>query len=407
MGTNTPHAPHARHVTIVGGGIGGLVAAVAAREAGLAVTLHEAQRELGGRARTTAGEHRANRGPHVLYDDGPLWHWLDARGLARPAARVPLVPRVRFAVDGAGRSVLPLGVARAIVRLRRRTPEAPVDRSFTDWASSIVGPEPAARVATLVAVATFDHDPGRLSAAFVQDRLRRVTRLPARARYVPGGWTTLVDRLADHARGLGAVLETGSRVDTLPDGPVVLALPLHRAAALLGDPTLTWTGTRTALLDVAFRRERGDAFLAAGVDEPGFAEAYTVPDPSLAPAGEHLVQAQVGLRPDEALDDAVVRAEALVDAGWPGWRPRETWRRRLKISDETGAVDLPGTSWRDRPAIHRGQDVHVVSDMAPRPGHLAEIPHAAALTAIDALTTRLTTPAVPGWRAAEVPASGG
>jgi hypothetical protein len=36
----------------------------------------------------------------------------------------------------------------------------------------------------------------------------------------------------------------------------------------------------------------------------------------------------------------------------------------------------------------------VVSDMAPRPGHLAEVSHAAALTAVEALDTRLRAPAV-------------
>ena len=36
------------HVTIIGGGLGGLVAAIGAREAGNAVTLHEAKGELGG-----------------------------------------------------------------------------------------------------------------------------------------------------------------------------------------------------------------------------------------------------------------------------------------------------------------------------------------------------------------------
>ena len=397
------HHPDTRHVTIVGGGIGGLVAAVAAREAGLAVTLHEARDELGGRARSTDGAYRANWGPHVLYDDGPLWAWLDARGLARPAGRVPLVPRLRFRHDGAGRSTAPVAVARAVFRLRRRT-DAPVDASFLDWATSLVGAEPAARVAALIAVATFDHDPGRLSAAFVQEKLRRATKLPAAARYVPGGWTTLVERLAAHARSLGAVIETGSRVDALPDGPVVVALPLARAADLLDDPTLVWTGTRTALLDVAVRRRRGDALLAADLVEAGFAEAYTTIDPSLAPADEHLIQAQVGLKPDETLDEAVVRAERLLDAGWRDWRPRETWRRRLKVADDSGAVDLPGTSWRDRPAVDRGHDVHVVSDMSAAPGHLAEVPHAAALAAVTALATRagLPTPAPAG-----VPASGG
>ena len=72
-------------LTIVGGGLGGLVTAISAREAGLEVTLYEARKELGGRARTTPGPHRANWGPHVIYSDGPLWAWLDQRGLARPA----------------------------------------------------------------------------------------------------------------------------------------------------------------------------------------------------------------------------------------------------------------------------------------------------------------------------------
>ena len=77
------------HLTIVGGGLAGLVAAIAAREAGLDVSLYEARRRLGGRARTAPGAYRANWGPHVIYADGPLWAWLDRRGLARPVHRFP------------------------------------------------------------------------------------------------------------------------------------------------------------------------------------------------------------------------------------------------------------------------------------------------------------------------------
>ena len=67
---------------------------------------------------TTPGPRRVNWGPHVLYDDGPLWAWLDARGLAGPAAHVPRVPRLRVRVDGEGRSMIPPSVARAML-LRR------------------------------------------------------------------------------------------------------------------------------------------------------------------------------------------------------------------------------------------------------------------------------------------------
>ena len=84
------------HLTIVGGGLAGLAAAIAAREAGLEVTLYEERSQLGGRARTVPGAYQANWGPHVLYADGPLWSWLDRRGLARPAYRYPARARVAF-----------------------------------------------------------------------------------------------------------------------------------------------------------------------------------------------------------------------------------------------------------------------------------------------------------------------
>src|SRR5437763_3610650 len=294
------------HVNIVGGGLGGLVAAISAREAGLDVTVHEARPELGGRARTTAGAYRANWGPHVVYSDGPLWAWLDARGLARPARRPPTFPRTAFRVDGRARTLPPGRVLSGLFKLRRL--DAPVDAAFVDWAGEQLGDTATVgRIANLLGVGTFDHDPGRLSAAFVNEILRRGTKLPSPVRYIPGGWGTLIDRLADRARALGVHIETGSRVDHLPPPPVILALPLSRAAELLGDPAIRWTGTRTALLDVGMTRRRRDPFIVSDLDASGWAEAYSVPDPSLAPPCEHLVQSQAGLRPGESLEQGVAR----------------------------------------------------------------------------------------------------
>jgi phytoene dehydrogenase-like protein len=121
------------------------------------------------------------------------------------------------------------------------------------------------------------------------------------------------------------------------------------------------------------------------LDAPGWVETYTHADPSLAPPGEHLVQAQAGLRPGESLESGVRRIEAILDAGFPAWRERETWRRRARVDCESGALDLPGTTWRDRPAVDRGDGVYVVGDMAAAPGLLSEVTHAAALAAIDAV----------------------
>src|SRR4051812_38030101 len=183
------------HITIVGGGIGGLTAAIAAREQGHQVTLHEAHDRLGGRAWTTAGDRKANWGPHVVYSDGPFWRWLDERGLARPAETFPKLGKITIRVDGEARRVPPPLVARAVWRLRRA--DAPVDRSFTDWAREIVNDDrTVAQVASFIGVATFHHDPGALSAAFVVDKLRRATAFPPTVRYITGGWATIVERLA-------------------------------------------------------------------------------------------------------------------------------------------------------------------------------------------------------------------
>lgn len=374
-----------RHLTIVGGGLGGLVAAISAREAGFQVTVYEARKELGGRARTTVGPHRANWGPHVVYSDGPLWAWLDHRGLARPARRAPAVPRVVFRVDGKPRALPPARVASGILQLRRQA--APIDVSFGQWAEERLGdPLTARRISNLLGVGTFDHDPGRLSAAFMNELLQRATKLPPRVRYIPGGWGTLVDRLADHARDIGVRIETGSPVDQPPPAPVILAVPLSRSAELLHDETLCWSGTRTALLDVAMGRRRRDPFVVSDLDASGWIETFSKPDPCLAPPGEQLVQSQVGLRPGEALDQGVQRIEALLDLAYPNWRQRETWRRRLVVENESGALDPPGTTWRDRPSGDRGDGVHVVGDMVAAPGLLSEVSFNSAIEAVATLS---------------------
>src|SRR4051795_4945285 len=74
-------------ITVVGGGLAGLVSAISCAEDGHQVRLYEAHHQLGGRARGSQGEFLANFGPHVLYDNSDLWPWLDARGLVGDAAK--------------------------------------------------------------------------------------------------------------------------------------------------------------------------------------------------------------------------------------------------------------------------------------------------------------------------------
>lgn len=197
----------------------------------------------------------------------------------------------------------------------------------------------------------------------------------------------MIDRMAARAWNLGVRMETLSRIDSLDDlttdAPVVVATSLDAARRLLKDDSLTWTSGRTALVDVALRTRRGDAFAVSDLDETGWLERFTAQDRSLAPAGEQLVQGQIPIAPHESRAAGIARAEQLLDLGFPGWRERVTWRRESVASGRTGAVDLPGTSWRDRPAVDRGDGLYLAGDQVAAPGVLSEVSFNSALTAVS------------------------
>lgn len=50
----------------------------------------------------------------------------------------------------------------------------------------------------------------------------------------------------------------------------------------------------------------------------------------------------------------------------------------MEINNLTGAVDLPGTTWRDRPAIDRGNGIFLAGDQVAAPGLLSEVAFASA-----------------------------
>ncbi|GAA2224376.1 FAD-dependent oxidoreductase [Streptomyces nogalater] len=372
-----------RHITVIGGGFAGLTAAITAAEAGAKVTVYEAHRTLGGRARTAQGPYRTNEGPHAVYSGGPHWTWLRQRDLLGPLAPLPPLEaaRLRLRHHGVLRRTPPFAMLKL---LRPRLGPAPVDADFLSWATGIAGEEGARAAAHYAAVALFHHDPGSLSAAFVQERLRRAAKLPPEAHYPRGGWSAVIDRMAARAWNMGVRIETGARVDTLPERtPVVVATALPAARRLLGDDSLTWPGGRTVLVDLAVRTRRGDAFAVSDLDAPGWIERFTAQDPSLAPAGEQLVQGQFPVGPGESRTDGVARAEQLLDLGFRGWRERVTWRREALADGRTGAVDLPGRSWRDRPAVDRGDGVYLAGDQVAAPGVLAEVSFTSAVTAVS------------------------
>jgi hypothetical protein len=125
------------------------------------------------------------------------------------------------------------------------------------------------------------------------------------------------------------------------------------------------------------------------LDEAGFAERFSATDPALAPAGRSLVQATMPLRPGEPRPVAIARLEGMLDLGFRGWRDRTDWRRDGTAVGRSGALDLPGYTWRDRPAIDRGDGIFLAGDLVAAPGMRAEISINSALLAADA-ALRLT-----------------
>ena len=51
------------------------------------------------------------------------------------------------------------------------------------------------------------------------------------------------------------------------------------------------------------------------------------------------------------------------------------------MDGRSGALDLPGSTWRDRPAIDRGDGVFLCGDQVAADGCLAEVSFASAIDA--------------------------
>jgi NAD(P)-binding Rossmann-like domain len=395
MSSNRGNGSARREITIVGGGLAGMISAIACAEEGARVRLLEAHERLGGRARSTDGPYKANLGPHALYT-GPFWSWMQERGLLPEHVR-PRLTGARVRLGGTLRRTPPLGAIPAVLRLRGR--QAPVAVDFRTWASQHTDSATAEMLASAAGVYTFHHDPGALSAAFVWSRaVRLLLSVPTCVRYPVGGWSALVEALERRVRELGVEVQTETRVGELPQGtPVILATELAQARELLGDESLRWQSGNTVCLDLGLRRSHGDPAIVSDMDEAGWIGRYSTTNPSIAPAGEELIQAQMPIRPKESVEQTALRLQRLLDDSLEDWQSRETWRRRQVMDGRSGALDPPGATWRDRPAVDRGDGVFLAGDMLAAPGLLCEVSWASAVEA-----SRLALAAAPAGRSGAI-----
>ncbi|ATQ42862.1 phytoene desaturase family protein [Caulobacter mirabilis] len=362
-------------VAVVGGGIAGLIAAVALARRGLRPTLFETAHEFGGRAQTRVvdGFH-FNQGPHALYIGGAFHAALSAFGLAAPGRRLSLANAL--ALWEAGDHPLPTGLVRgqaapplsaadaddlaeAFAAVAAGAGEAGTPlRAFTGTLS------PAVRmvVEAFVRLSTYAHAPEDIDAKAALDQQRLSF---SGVIYVDGGWRALVSQLVDAATTAGVRLRAEHRVGAirregrtwqvdLADGAteafeaVILAASPAAASELVeGAQTVVAAAratrpVRTMGLDLGLAGVAPGPEYALGMDVPLYMSLHSaVAD--LAPPGGGLLHLGRYLAPDEAPDAGHIKAlEQLADRLQPGWRDRLVHRQRLV--GITVAHDLP--HWR-------------------------------------------------------------
>ena len=385
-------------VAVVGGGLGGLVAAATAAKAGRSVALFEQASGPGGRARTRVEDGYAfNIGPHALYRnmDGlrvlgelgveprAVQPGLDGAFLVKAGRLYPLPAGLRSLLTSPlldWRAKLEIGLFLGTVgKLDPRPLEGLTLRAWVERA--VRSPGARQLIEVLIRTGAYADDPEQLSAAA---GLRQLKVGFSGALYVHGGWQTMVDDLRARARAFGARIVSGARVAEVEldgsDGPAaarrvravrladgrrfeigtaVLAVPPHKASALvdggrqaaLADWAERAVPIRAASLDVGLRRlPRPDAWFALGLDRPLYLSVHSR-WARLAPEGGALIHVlrYLGPSPSDGAEDER-ELEGLLDLMQPGWRDEVVARRFMPEITVSGA--LPSVAWEQLEGPH-------------------------------------------------------
>ena len=355
-GEEEGEAPDRAQVIVVGGGLGGLLAAALAAADGARVLLLDAH-PLGGRARTDQrGGFTFNRGPRALYRGGPADRLLRSLGVATRTGAKPGLTRAGAILDGrvhrfptsaaaALRTDLFAGArrrdaARALGALAARTATLPDDLPLAAWLDDrgLTG-TPRSFVEALVRVATYADAPDHLPASVGLAAARSASTRGVQ--YLDGGFQALVDALAGlaAARGVvhvaeaaaavrrsahdGWVVETGGGRTWAAPAVVVAVGGPGAVTALVGEDAAALPplgpAAQVACLELGLRRPPARGFLA-GIDEPTYASLHAPPADLAPPGGAVLhVMRSSGRGPrlepaDVAADLRRVAALAGVDA---------------------------------------------------------------------------------------------
>lgn len=347
-------------VAVVGGGLGGLVAAATAARAGLRVVLLERASRLGGRARSDGFDGFTwNQGPHAFYRQGAALRVLDGLGV-RVAGGVPEVSGSLCSYAGALHA-MPVGAlsllstslfamaerveaGRAISRLSHMDPDGVAGVPLAVVLDRLATrPRVRALCAALCRVATYAADESQDASAAIR---QVAMALAGNVVYADDGWQRTVDAVAVLAEAAGARLMVGHGVEAVTraeDGAlfrlrvdghelnarsvilagsprVAAALAPEEARAALERAARASLPVRAACLDVALSRlPRPGARFALGLDTPTYLSVHSA-TAALAPDGGAVVHVARYLREDDGHAGVEAGLWQLLEQVQPGAR---------------------------------------------------------------------------------------
>jgi hypothetical protein len=386
--------------TVAGGGLAGLIAAIALAEKGARVRLIEQSAHLGGRAAT---QHRngflLNMGAHALYRNGPLFQLLTRWRIPFTGGPPKLRESAYLVVDGrrftfpstAGRlfrtgalSVLEkLQAAKLFGKLASSSFLPAPELSVQQWLDRESLAPPVRKLAeTLTRLSTYSNDMANLSAAAAVSQIRFGMQNQG-VLYLDGGWETMVAGLQSKAQAMGVPIETGKAIASVEPG-TILAIPPDEVERLTGAKMPARTPVRAACLDLGLRSlPKSAALFAMDLNQPLYLSMHSA-SARLAPNGAALVHLIRYLNTGETADRG--QLEAFADFSIPGWRTEAEVSRFLPNMIVSYALPTPaGRCGVDLPGL---PGVAVAGDWTGPRYMLADAAAAGALAAVDVVWNR-------------------
>lgn len=422
-------------LVIVGCGLAGLIAAVTLARAGAEVLVLEGAADAGGRARTHERDgFFLNQGAHALYRGGALQATLDDFGISIPGRfnsgqlmHAMVDRKLKHLPVSAGSLATTtlfglkdkIAFAAAQAALAKGEPaDISPESSFSDWCNARrLGGRARQAIDALARLATYANAPEIMPARAVLEQIRMAF---AGVRYVDGGWSTIVNALADAARRAGAEIRVGANVhsveaeesgtivrtddETLAADGVLLAVSPAAAAALAPRSSVLQSAAREAVparantLDLALSRlPRGASTFTLGIDEPFYHSVHSGAA-RLAPGEGAVVHLAKYLEPGaEASGNPVRELEAFADITMPGWRALEVHRRKLVGMPVSYGVPRAAreTSRGGRPDVEVGDlpGVYIAGDWVGARGFISDAAAASAREAAGLMLERALQPA--------------